>query len=339
MHKVIEKSRIETPKDTYTVDYPQAIKAAQEQTRIIWFSEELGVEADEQDIRTKCTEGERKAIMKVLQLFTQYELMLGGDEFWGSKVYKMFPRPEIQRMASTFSFVELGIHSPFYDLINKTLGIATDEFYSSWKEDPVLVERVKFIKKYAEQDDALIATAAFAFMEGVVLFSNFALLKSFNVGGFNLIPHITAGIDASAKDENQHSMASAWLFNQCLLERTQNGYISVEDKGELEAVVKDIALTVYRHEMDIIDEIFESGDIRTITKEEVVRFVQDRIDVVLGYLNCPPIFAHEKPGKVSDWFYSQLSSFKYSDFFSAQQVQYIRSWSKHKLRFINEVNN
>ena len=56
------KTRIETPKDTYTIDYPQAVQAAQEQTKIIWFAEELGVEKDENDIRTKCTEGELSLI-------------------------------------------------------------------------------------------------------------------------------------------------------------------------------------------------------------------------------------------------------------------------------------
>lgn len=193
-------TRIQTPKSTYTVDYPQAVAAAQEQTRIIWFAEELGVEKDEDDIRTRCTEGERHGITTVLKLFTEYELSLGGDEFWGGKVFRMFPRPEIQRMAATFSFIELGVHSPFYDLINKSLNIATDEFYSSWQQDPTLVERMEFIGKYADEDDPLLSTAAFAFMEGVVLFSSFAFLKSFNSGGYSLIPHITAGIDASAKD-------------------------------------------------------------------------------------------------------------------------------------------
>ena len=126
--------------------------------------------------------------------------MLGGEEFWGGKVNKMFPRPEIARMAATFSYIELGVHAVFYDLINKTLSIATDEFYDSWKEDPILVDRMDFISQFADEDCPLLSTAAFAFMEGAVLFSNFAFLKSLNTGGYNMIPHITAGIDASAKD-------------------------------------------------------------------------------------------------------------------------------------------
>lgn len=326
------KTRIETPKNTYTIDYPQAVQAAQEQTKIIWFAEELGVEKDENDIRTKCTEGERHGITTVLKLFTQYELMLGGEEFWGSKVTKMFPRPEIERMAATFSFVELGIHAPFYDLINKTLGIATDEFYSSWQQDEVMRDRVAFIEKYAQSEDALEATAAFSFMEGVVLFSNFAFLKSFNVGGFNLIPHITAGIDGSAKDENYHSMASAWLFNQCLKEREQLGLIDSHGKQNLRKKIKRIAEKVYEHEESLCKRIFEKGNIRTITEEEILDFIKDRINMVLSYLNIKPLYEKET-GVVSEWFYSQLNSFKYSDFFQSQQLQYVRSWKKHDLKF------
>jgi len=336
MTEQIIKPRIETPKDTYTFDYPQAIKMAQDQTAIVWFAEELGVEKDEGDIRTKCTEGERHGITTVLKLFTRYELMLGGEEFWGGKVTKMFPRPEIQRMAATFSFIELGVHAPFYALINETLSIATDDFYNAWKEDEVMRERMKFISKYADSDDPLEATAAFSFMEGVVLFSNFAFLKSFNVGGYNLIPHITAGIDASSKDEHLHALASAWLFKQDLTEREQLGLIDSQGKQNLRKKVYRIAEKVYEHESALCDRIFEKGGIRTITKEEIMDFIQDRINLVLDRLGYKPMFEKQQ-GVVSDWFYAQLSSFKYSDFFNTQQIQYVRNWKKHELGFRKEL--
>jgi len=329
-------ARIEEPKESYTVDYPQAIEAAKKQTSIIWFAEELGVEKDENDLRTKCTEGERHGITTVLKLFTQYELMLGGEEFWGGKVQKMFPRPDIQRMATTFAFVEIGIHAPFYDLINKTLSIATDEFYLSWKEDEVLKARVEFIDKFAASDDKLRATAAFAFMEGAVLFSNFAFLKSFNVGGYNMIPHITSGIDASSKDEDFHSMASAWLFNQLLSEKLEGKEITKKAVKELYEDIKLIAQEVYEHEARICDMIFEKGGIRTIEKEDMLHFVRNRIDVVLTYLNAKTLFK-DKQGKVSEWFYNQLSTFKYADFFNNTQIQYVRNWNKSKLKFVKEL--
>lgn len=197
---LVGKVRILTPKEEYTVDYPQAVTAAEEQEKIIWFAREIGVDKDSGSIRTQCTNGERHGVTTTLKLFTKYELSLGGEEFWGGKVSKMFPRPEIQRMAATFGYIELGVHAPFYSLINESLNIATDEFYNSWKESPVLVERMAFLDKWAGSDCPVLSTAAFSFMEGVVLFSNFAFLKSFSSGGYNLLPHITSGIDASAKD-------------------------------------------------------------------------------------------------------------------------------------------
>jgi ribonucleotide reductase beta subunit family protein with ferritin-like domain len=197
-------------------------------------------------------------------------------------------------------------------------------------------ERIAFIDKYAASEDALEATAAFAFMEGVVLFSNFAFLKSFNVGGFNLISHITAGIDGSAKDENYHSMASAWLFNQCLKEREQLGLIDSQGKQNLRKKIKRIAEKVYEHEEALCNKIFEKGGIRTITKEEILDFIKDRINIVLSYLNIKPLYEKED-GVVTEWFYSQLNSFKYSDFFSNQQLQYVRSWKKHELKFDMEL--
>lgn len=328
-------TNIETPTESFVTVYDQADYMAEQQMNIVWFPKELGVEKDEGDIRTKCTEGERHGITTVLRLFTKYELMLGGDEFWGGKVSKMFPRPEVQRMSATFSFIELGVHAVFYDLINKALGIATDEFYTSWKDNEVMRSRMAFVDKYANSECPLESMAAFAFMEGVVLFSNFAFLKSFNVGGFNLIPHITAGIDASAKDENWHSVASGWLFRQCLTEREQLGLIDAQGKQNLRKKIKRIAEKVYEHEAELCDIIFEKGGIRTITKEEILDFIKDRINMVLSYLDMKPMFEKE-PGIVSEWFYSQLNSFKYSDFFSAQQIQYVRSWKKHDLKFIQE---
>lgn len=328
-------TRIETPTESFVTLYDQPDYMAEQQMNIVWFPKELGVEKDEGDIRTKCTEGERHGITTVLRLFTKYELMLGGDEFWGGKIAKMFPRPEVQRMAATFSFIELGVHAVFYDLINKSLGIANDEFYTSWKDNEVMRQRMAFVEKYANSECPLESTAAFAFMEGVVLFSNFAFLKSFNVGGYNLIPHITAGIDASAKDENWHSVASGWLFRQCLKEKEQMGLIDSQGKQNLRKKIKRIAEKVYEHESELCDIIFEKGGIRTITKEEILDFIQDRINMVLSYLDMKPMFDKEA-GVVSEWFYSQLNSFKYSDFFSAQQIQYVRSWKKHELKFVTE---
>lgn len=332
--------RIKTPQENYIIDYPQAVEAAQKQLSIMWFAKELGVEKDESDIRTKCTSGERYGITYLLKIFNKYELMLGGNEFWGGKIQRMFPREDIGQMAVVYSMTERAVHAPFYDLINKTLNIATEEFYNEWKEDPILAERIAFISKYAELEgygyNDLLSLAAFAFLEGAVLFSAFSYLKSFNTGGYNMMAHVASGIDASAKDENFHSMSAAWLFNQYLSELIEAKHITQAEIDKLYEEINKIALVVYQHEEAINTEIFSKGGNRTANFEDQMHFVRNRVDDVLTYLKAKPLFG-DAPGKIASWFYSALSTFKYADFFANSQVQYVRNWNKGKLTFRTEL--
>lgn len=330
-------SQIETPTDSYVAHYPWATEMAIKQQSLFWPAEELGVEDDEQDFRTNLTEGELHGILFAQSILTQYELMIGGEEMWGGKIARLFPRPEIQRMCACFANVELGSHAPFYDLGNKVLGKATDEFYRQWKQDPILSERIKFIEECAASEDALEVTAALALLEGAILFSIFGYFKGFNSRGFNLISHFVSGIDGSTKDENFHSIASANLFRQCRSERMELGNHTQEQDDILNEKIDKMCEAVYNHELQIIDRMFEVGHNRVVKKEEDIEFLQDRMNVVRNRLGRPPMFVKEKQGVISKWFYQQLSTVKVPDFFAATQLQYTRNWAKQKLGFVKEL--
>lgn len=329
-------SQIETPTDSYVTKYPWAVEMARNQQDIFWPAEELGVEEDEQDFRIGLNEAEKHGVLTAQSILTQYELMIGGQELWGGKIAKLFPRPEIQRMCACFSNVELNSHAPFYALGNEVLGVATDEFYTQWKLDPVFSERIAFIEACAGSDNPLEVTAALAFMEGAVLFSVFGFFKGFNSRGFNLIPHFVAGIDGSAKDENYHSIASAKLHNVCKAERQQLGNHSKHDEGMLAVKILTMASDVFNHEILIIDKLFEKPGNRVVTKKELIEFLQDRINVVLERLGQPLMFQKTK-SEISTWFYQQLSTVKVPDFFATTQLQYTRNWAKSKLVFKKEA--
>lgn len=219
-----------------------------------------------------------------------------------------------------------------YDLINKTLNLATDDFYNSWKEDSDLVQRMDFVEKHLTTEDPYECLAAFSFMEGVVLYSSFAFLKSFNMGGFDMIPHIASGVDVSCKEENSHFEFSSWTYRQLLVEEEQLGLIGEESKAKYREMCHEIAEVCYDHEKIIIDKIFEGGEIRTVKKEELLHFVRNRIDVVLKALNCEPMF-NEESGIISEWFYDAISTYKYADFFSNSAIQYVRTWNRNDLQF------
>jgi ribonucleotide reductase beta subunit family protein with ferritin-like domain len=169
-------------------------------------------------------------------------------------------------------------------------------------------------------------------MEGAVLYSSFAFIKSFNMGGHNMIPHIAAGVDISCKEEHSHFQFSSWVYRQLMLEESDLGLIDEADKADRQSMCLRLAKAVYAHEKLIIEKIFSQGEIRTITQKEILHFVRNRIDVVLQGLNCPVLFGDED-GTVSNWFYDALSTYKFADFFANNQIQYVRNWNRAELTF------
>ena len=138
-------------------------------------------------------------------------------------------------------------------------------------------------------------------------------------------------------------MFSAWLFRQLQYEREQAGLITKDYASELKDTVYDIVINLYNHEIDIIHKLwsFEESTgtkIRVVQKEELVEFVQDRVNIVMQYLGYDPIFNKEK-GTISEQFYLNVSSFKSSDFFANTQLQYKRNWSRYKLKFNTGTEN
>src|SRR3546814_13399960 len=78
---------------------------------------------------------------------------------------KMFPRPEIQRMASVFGMFELNVHAPFYDKINKTLSLDNEEFYNGYVHNETLKKRMEFIDSLVNHHDDLFSLGCFSLIE------------------------------------------------------------------------------------------------------------------------------------------------------------------------------
>ena len=327
--------RILTPKSEYTTDYPIAIEFAKQQAEIFWLPDEIEVEKDLHDLKTNFSESEYHGVISTLKLFTIYELSVGND-YWQNYITKLFPRPDIQRMATTFAFMEIGVHAPFYNKINEALGLDTDEFYNSYKEDAVLANRMAWIGKRTEKKDTvyniLKSVGVFSMIEGAVLYSSFAFLKHFNSAGKNKLININAGINFSAIDETLHSQAGAWLFRTLLQEAEEDGQISTAQLNLLNHELEDTAKVILEHESIIIDKIFEKGAIKGITENQLKHFVESRLDICMENLGFKGIF---KPtyNPIAKWFYKDLESSTLHDFFSSTGNDYNRNWIEGKFQW------
>ena len=162
-----------------------------------------------------------------------------------------------------------------------------------------------------------------ALLEGVVLYSSFAFLKHFQSQGKNKILNIVRGINFSARDENLHSEASAWLFRT--LEEEHPGTTAAAYKR-----IPVIASHVREHEHRIVDMIFERGKIDGITDVQMKHFIDSRINLVLRNLNHAPLY-EVKYNPIADYFYDSISGYIFNDFFSGQGREYSRDWSEAEL--------
>ena len=317
-----------------STEYREFVEYATRQQHSQWLHTDASVENDLHSMLVDLSDAERHAIITVLKLFVHYELRLGTN-FWAA-LGNSFPRAEVFRMCSVFAAMEISVHSPFYAEVNRILNLDTPEFYLAYKENPVLVERLDFLGEHCKLgkktsvEDKLLTLATLALIEGVVLYSSFALLKSFQANGNNKIPNIVTGVDYVVVDEQLHCEGAAALFQTLM----QEAELAPDELSSVKTKIYKLADEVKLHEFEIVQMIFEEGKLPSITDKQMEHFVEGRVDLVLQYLGCGAVHK-PKYNPVSEWFYSNINSPKLVDFFNRTATSYTKDWSEDKLAWSN----
>lgn len=189
---------------------------------------------------------------------------------------------------------------------------------------------MRYINDYVSSDEynGLLSLAVFSMVEGAILYSSFAFLKSFKKQGKNRIPNIVSGINFSVRDENLHSEAGAWVFRMALNEYTSDP----STIREIWSKVEEAARVMYAHEAEIVDNIFAEGEIAGITPHQLKEFVKHRINLCLSNLGLDPIFVVEDT-TIEDWFYADISGARSTDHFYTLSSSYSRNWVEAKFEW------
>lgn len=311
---MLEKHLIPISEQQVPIDF------ANQQLHVFWLPDEIKVEKDIQDILVNFTPAEKHAVITALKLFSLYETH-AGDEYWGGRFKKMFNGAEFHRMASVFAMFELAVHAPFYNKINQLLHIDTPEFYLSYLDNDVLKNRIEHINEIINDKDDLVSLGGFSMVEGAILYSTFGFLKHYQSQGKNKALNIVRGINFSVRDENLHSMAGAWAFQHKAKDYSKEHLESVEVK------LRAMAHKLYEHEKQIIEMLFEKGEIKGITAHQLENFVQSRVNECLKQLGFDKEY-DVKYNPISEWFYKGINDYQFNDFFSGVGNQYNRNWDE-----------
>lgn len=316
-------TKIQTPTDSYERHYPKLVELANKQLEEqLWFSSEMIVELDRMQLLYELTPEQLHAVKTVLTFFVRYELNVG--DMW-KRIAEIFPRPEVKLAASVVEMVERAVHAEFYDQPNKQLGLDNDEHYLAFTKDPELKERADWLSGLLNnKEDEILGVIIFSMTETALLFSSFAIFKSFQSNGYNLIPVIARGTNQSAIDEDLHGIISAEIINTYYEEL---GTSLFEDKKRYEQVVKAVHYA-YEHECRIIDIAIPGEKFNGVDKQEYKEFVKHRLNIYLERLGLPHEFVVGACG-ITDWFELNTYAYKVIDFFSAGMgMEYESSWDE-----------
>lgn len=318
------KTRIMTNTDSYASVYPQFLAFADQQfDKQFWTNTEMKVELDRMQLLYELTSAQLHAVKTVLMLFLRYELIV-GEEFWAGLFIRLFPRPEVKAMAAAFAAFELQVHARFYNQINVQLGLDKDEHYLAYTNDPELAERMEWLEELLRGPDKLLSCIIFSMSESVLLFSQFAILKSFQSNGYNKIPVVVRGTNQSAIDEDLHGLAAAAVINQHYRELGRPLREDINRVVQIQAAIGH----AYEHECRIIDMAFIEDTLNGMTRDDFKDYVKVRLNLFASRLGLDePFPGAESP--IQEWFDMNTEAYKVIDFFTPGMGQeYESSWNE-----------
>ena len=308
--------------------YPVAEEIRILQQDILWTSEEIPVEKDINDFRQNMLPEQFNLASVTLDLFVETEQEVG--DIW-AVIASWFPHSEIDNAATQIAAVEKAIHAPFYQKMSDTMNIAPEDTARNQQEITVIREKLAMIKSIASNlsKNKPLSLATVALIEQVLLFSNFAMLKSFQANGHNLITNTITGVDFVKNDEVLHGMFAAYLHNTYWEEYNAAGRpdIAKEHEHNVHTLIREIVA----HEDAVIDYVYKDiKAINDITPAQLKAFVRSRADEVLSSLNISAMYGITS-NPIADWFYKGAKSIKIHDFFVSGTNSYRRSWKTENL--------
>lgn len=298
-------------------EYPDLTKYVDAIRHSYWIHTEFNFTGDIQDFKVNLDEKERTAIKNAMLAISQIEVAV--KTFWGD-IYKKMPKPEIGSVGATFAESEVRHHDAYSHLL-EILGL--NEEFETLKKNPVIMKRVHYLdasikdaksdnnEKYAE------AVMLFSlFIEHVSLFSQFLIIMSFNKYR-NMLKGISNVVEATSKEEQIHGNFGIDLIN---IIKTENP--SWFDKEYYERVQQS-CFDAYESESEIVDWIFEKGELDFLPIAVVKEFIKNRFNKSLQSIGAVPIFEiDQKLLAESEWFDEEIIATKHVDFFNKRSVNY-----------------
>ena len=300
-------------------EYPEVLDFVNAINKSFWVHSEIDFTADIQDFHSHLSPVEQEAIKRSLLAIAQIEVNV--KTFW-SDLYTHLPKPEFNGLGSTFAECEFR-HSEAYSRLLDVLGYKN--LFEKVVDIPVINKRISYLSsvlKNAKSNDKkeyLKSLILFTILiENVSLFSQFAIILSFTrfKGTLKNISNIIAW---TSVDEQIHANGGIFIINQ--IKKEFPAFFDTQTLQEIKDIV-DNSIVI---ESEILDWIFEIGELDTISKKDLINFMKFRIDNSLLQIGMDKIFyISESEYQPMVWFEEEVFANSLDDFFAKRPVDYTK---------------
>ena len=298
-------------------EYPQLNDYVDAIRHSYWVHTEFNFTSDIQDFKVNLSKKEQTSVKRAMLAISQIEIAV--KTFWG-KIYDKMPKPEIGNVGATFAESEVR-HADAYSNLIKVLGLNKE--FETLMEVPAIRKRVKYLEKSIANSSVLENKEYFEtvilfsmFVENVSLFSQFLVIMAFNKHK-NVLKGISNAVEATSKEEKIHAEFGFDLVN--LIKEENPSWWT----PELVEDIIDATIDAYDAESDIVEWMFEEGDLDFLTKEETLEFIKHRFNTSLGSIGIDKIFTvNEELLETTEWFDDEILATKHTDFFNKRSINY-----------------
>jgi ribonucleoside-diphosphate reductase beta chain len=298
-------------------EYPQLNQYVDAIRHSYWIHTEFNFIADIQDFKVNLNPVEQSAIKNAMLAISQIEVAV--KNFWGD-IYKKMPKAEIGAVGATFAESEVRHHDAYSHLL-EILGLNNE--FRNLKKNPVIMRRVNYLdnalknSKSVDDKDYSESIMLFSlFIEHVSLFSQFLIIMAFNKHK-NMLKGISNVVEATSKEEQIHGNFGIDIIN---IIKKENPTWFTKDHDDL---VRNTCIEAYESESEIIDWIFEEGEIDFLPSAVVKEFVKERFNRSLKSIGITPVFEVDTILlRESEWFDDEIVGTKHGDFFDKRSVNY-----------------
>jgi len=298
-------------------EYPALLEYVDAIRHSYWVHTEFNFTSDIQDFMVHLDEKEKTAVQRAMLAISQIEIAV--KTFWGD-IYKRLPKPEIGSVGATFAESEVR-HADAYSHLLQLLGFNNE--FENLLEVPAIRRRIKYLEKSisnskaVENQDYFESVVLFSmFVENVSLFSQFLVIMSFNKHK-NVLKGISNAVEATSKEENIHAEFGFDLVN--LIKKENPKWWTPELIEDLIVATKE----AFEAESEIVEWIFEKGDLDFLTKAQTIEFIKHRFNVSLNSINIDNVFqVNENLLLTTEWFDDEIITTKHTDFFNKRSINY-----------------